>query len=99
MEALKHKTNLAISEIGALPLGPAKHVLSLESINSSIRTVQASQNVQQRRLAAAGWAGQGNKLPAGDLQGQSLEHGSRRALTVAVALLNIGRFDQHLHLY
>ena len=73
VEALEHKAYVALAELGALLLLEASHLGVEQLVAAARRVVQQTQNVQQRGLAAARRAHDGDKLAVLDFKGNTIE--------------------------
>src|SRR5262249_35807099 len=73
VEALKHKTNLAIANGSELDLGVLRHIYAVEQIMAARGPVEAAKNVHECRLTAAAGAHDGHKLTARNFQSHPAE--------------------------
>ena len=64
MERLKHEAEATVAHLGEAVDVEAGHVLVVEEIAAGARRVEASDHLQQRRLAGAGGAEHGDVLAA-----------------------------------
>ena len=73
VEALEHKADVALAELGALLLLQAADFGAEEFIGTAGGIVQQAEDVQQRGLAAAGRAHDGDELAVLDFEGNAVE--------------------------
>jgi len=57
MERLKHEPDCAAPQTGPLLVSQSRDIYAIEAVASRRLNIQQAQNVQQRRFARSGWAG------------------------------------------
>ena len=68
LEALEHETDAVAAESRAGVLVEQCEIHSIEEHSATCRCIQTCQQAEERRLAAAGWADDCNRLTRGDIE-------------------------------
>ena len=68
IEALENEPDLAIADAGAIRERKVRHLGALERIAAARRRVEQAENGEQRRFAAAGWAGDRDVFARPDIE-------------------------------
>src|SRR5262249_41251376 len=87
VEELEHHPDFTASKERALVLGQRADIASADEDGSGARSIDAADQVEKSRLAAAGWTDNGQKLPGRDVQIDVVEsdHGPRSRVDLATA--------------
>ena len=68
VKRLKYKTDFTIPNGRQLLIGQHRHILTIDPITAGSRLIQATQHIQQCRLAGARCTGDGDKFARFDMQ-------------------------------
>ena len=96
MELLKDESDPPVSQRRSASFRPAADVVTIEAVRPGVGSVEAAEQIQQRRFAGAGRAGQRHELAPVHGQRQTAQHRDVLALTVFVGLRELVGFGQVL---
>ena len=88
IETLKHKTDLAIANVGELIAIEARNVRVIQEILAGTRPVQATEDVHQRRFARAAGAHERDEFASFDFQ-RNAAHGVHVHFAGAIDLVHV----------
>src|SRR5690242_18702040 len=68
IEALEDEADVVLARLGKRDFGEARDLLAVEHVGPAGGAIEHSHDIQQGRLAAAGWAHDGDELALGDFE-------------------------------
>src|SRR5690606_577361 len=94
VEALEHEADVGLADLRATALRMARHILAEKTVDTAAGRIDQSQDMQQRRLAAAGRTHDRGELALGEGKIHTT-HGGGFNRIGAIDLFQVLRLDDH----